>query len=80
VQRVHSLAILLAAVLLTGAAAAGIAFAADGAFDVAGLVQPSAPAGLLPPITIEGRKGWACTAERNAMATTLPNAALPTGR
>jgi hypothetical protein len=34
---------------------------------------------LLPPITIEGRKGWDCTAERNAMATTLSNAALPAG-
>gem|GEM_PF-3852016 len=78
-QRLPSLAILLVTALLTGATAAGIAFAADGAFDVAGLVQPSAPAGLLPPITIEGRKGWDCTAERNAMATTLSNAALPTG-
>ncbi len=44
------------------------------------LVEPSAPAGLLPPITIEGRKGWACTAERNATATKLPDAALPTDR
>jgi len=49
------------------------------AFDAAALVEPSAPAGLLPPITIEGRKGWDCTAERNAMATTLSNAALPAG-
>jgi hypothetical protein len=65
---------------LTAATAAGIAFAAEGAFDVAGLVEPSASAGLLPPITIEGRKGWDCTAERNATATTLPNADLPTGR
>jgi hypothetical protein len=74
------LAILLLTVLLAGAAAAGIALAGDGAFDVAGMVEPSAPAGLLPPITIEGRKGWACVAERNATATTLPNAALPAGR
>jgi hypothetical protein len=80
VQRVPSLAILLLTLLLTGVAAFGIAAAADGAFDVAGLIQPSAPAGLLPPITIEGRKGWACTAERNATATTLPNAGLPAGR
>lgn len=69
---------LLLAVLLTGGSAAGIAFAAEGALGVAGLVEPSAPAGLLPPITIEGRKGWACIAERNAMATKLSDAALPT--
>jgi hypothetical protein len=73
------LAILLLTVLLAGSAAAGIAFAAEGSFDVAGMLEASAPAGLLPPITIEGRKGWACTAERNATATTLPNAALPNG-
>ena len=76
-ERVSSLAILLLTVLFTGGAAAGIAFAAEGAFDVAALVEPSAPAGLLPPITIEGRKGWDCTAERNAMAATLSDAALP---
>ena len=52
--------------------------ALDGGFDVATLVEPSAPAGLLPTITIEGRKGWACTAERDATATKLPDAALPT--
>ncbi len=78
-QRFPSLAILLLAALFTGAAASGIAFAAESAFDAAALVEPSAPAGLLPPITIEGRKGWDCTAERNAMATTLSNAALPAG-
>ena len=77
-QRVHSLAILLLTALLACTAAAGIALAGDGAFDVAGLVEASAPAGLLPTITIEGRKGWACTAERNATATKLPDAALPT--
>jgi hypothetical protein len=80
VQRVPSLAILLLTGLLTAATAAGIAFAAEGALDVAGVLEPSAPAGLLPPITIEGRKGWNCTAERNATATTLPNADLPTAR
>jgi hypothetical protein len=74
------LAILLLTLLFAGAAAFGVAVASDGAFDIAALVQPSEPAGLLPPITIEGRKGWACTAERNATATTLPNAALPAGR
>jgi hypothetical protein len=74
------LAILLLTGLLTAATAAGIAFAAEGALDVAGVLEPSAPAGLLPPITIEGRKGWNCTAERNATATTLPNADLPTAR
>lgn len=79
-QRLPSPAVLLLAVLLTGGAAAGVAFAAVGAFDVASLVEPSVPAGLLPPITIEGRKGWACTAERNAMATKLSDAALPTDR
>jgi hypothetical protein len=79
VQRLPSFAILLLTGLLTAVTAAGIAFAAEGAFDVAGLVEPSASASLLPPITIEGRKGWDCTAERNAMATTLPNANLPTG-
>lgn len=79
-QRVPSLAILLLTGLLTAATAAGIAFAAEGALDVAGVLEPSAPAGLLPPITIEGRKGWNCTAERNATATTLPNADLPTAR
>ena len=76
-ERVPSRAILLLTVLLTGAAAAGIALAAEGTFDVAALVEPSAPAGLLPPITIEGRKGWDCTAERNAMAAKLSDAALP---
>jgi hypothetical protein len=80
VQRVPSLAILLLTGLLTAATAAGIAFAAEGALDVAGVLEPSAPAGLLPPITIEGRKGWNCTAEHNATATTLPNADLPTAR
>lgn len=76
-QRFPSLAILLIATLLTGAAATGIAFAAEAAFDAATLVEPSPPAGLLPPITIAGRKGWDCTAEHNAMATSLSNAALP---
>jgi hypothetical protein len=80
VQRVPSLAVLLVTLLLMGGAAAGVAFAAEGTFDVATLVEPSAPAGLLPPITIEGRKGWDCIAERNAMATKLPDAALPTDR
>jgi hypothetical protein len=80
VQRVPFLAILLLTALLAGGAAAGIAFAAEGAFDVAALLEPSAPAGLLPPITIEGRKGWDCTAERNAMAAKLSDAALPTAR
>jgi hypothetical protein len=80
VQRFPSLAILLLAALLTGAAATGIAFAAEAAFDVAALVEASAPAGLLPPITIEGRKGWDCTAERNAMAAKLSDAALPNAR
>jgi hypothetical protein len=79
VQRVPTPAVLLLTLLLTGGAAAGVAFAAEGAFDIATLVEPSAPAGLLPPITIEGRKGWACTAERNATANKLPDAALPTG-
>jgi hypothetical protein len=80
VQRVPSLATLVLTALLTAAAAAGIAYAAEGAFDIAATIEPSAPAGLLPPITIEGRKGWACAAERSATATTLPDAALPTGR
>lgn len=79
-QRLPSPVLLLLAVLLTGGAAAGSAVAAEGALDVAGLVEPSVPAGLLRPITIEGRKGWACIAERNAMATRLSEAALPTDR
>jgi hypothetical protein len=44
------------------------------------MVEPSAPAGLLPPITIEGRKGWACVAERSATTSKLPDAALPDER
>jgi hypothetical protein len=80
VQRIPAPAVLLLTLLLAGGAAAGVAFAAEGAFDVATLVEPSAPAGLLPPITIEGRKGWACTAERNATASKLPDAALPNVR
>jgi hypothetical protein len=80
VQRVHSLAILLLTLLLAGTAAVGIAIGAENAIDIAAPLEPSAPAGLLPPITIEGRKGWDCTAERNAMATKLPDAALPPGR
>jgi hypothetical protein len=79
VQRFPPLAILLVTALLAGGAATGIAFAAEAAFDAVSLVEPSAPAGLLPPIAIEGRKGWDCTAERNATATSLSNAALPTG-
>jgi hypothetical protein len=79
-QRVPGIAVLLLVTLLTGGAAAGIAYAAEGAFDVATLVEPSAPAGLLPPITIEGRKGWDCVAERNAMASKLSDADLPAGR
>jgi hypothetical protein len=77
VQRVLTLAILLVTVLLGGAVAAGIAVAAEGGFDAAAILEPSGPAGLLPPITIEGRKGWTCAAERSATATTLPDAALP---
>jgi hypothetical protein len=80
VQRLLSPAVLLLTALLTGAVAAGVAFAAEGSLDVASVLTPSAPAGLLPAITIEGRKGWACTAERNAMASTLSDAALPTDR
>ncbi|HEV8020958.1 MAG TPA: hypothetical protein VGP41_06810 [Candidatus Lustribacter sp.] len=76
-QRLLSPAVLLLTALLTGAVAAGIAVAAEGSLDVASVLAPTAPAGLLPTITIEGRKGWACTAERNAMATTLSDAALP---
>jgi len=80
VQRLLSPAALLLTVLLTGAVAAGVALAAEGSLDVASVVEPSAPAGLLPEITIEGRKGWDCTAERNAMAGTLSDAALPRAR
>jgi hypothetical protein len=80
VQRVITPAVLLVTALLTLGAAAGIAYAAEGGFDVATLVEPSASAGLLPTITIEGRKGWACTAERNAMASKLSDAALPSDR
>ena len=76
-QRVRSLAILLAALGFTGAAAFGIAYAAEDAFDVSAVIAPSAPAGLLPPITIEGRKGWTCAAERSATAADLAGAALP---
>jgi hypothetical protein len=79
-QRVPTPAVLLLTLLLTGATAVGIAFAAEGAFDVASMVEASAPPGMLPPITIEGRKGWACTAERNATASKLPDAALPSAR
>jgi hypothetical protein len=80
VQRVPIPAVLLLTALLTGVAAVGIAFAAESTLDIASMVEPSAPAGLLPPITIEGRKGWACTAERNAMAAKLSDAALPNAR
>ena len=79
-QRIPSVVVLVLTLLLTCGAAAGIAFAAEGVFDVSALVQPSAPAGLLPTITIEGRKGWACTAERDATATKLPDADLPSAR
>ncbi len=79
-QRYLSLAILLGTLLAAGAAAAGVAFAAESGFDVASLLEPSAPAGLLPPITIEGRKGWDCVAERNATSKSLPDAALPAAR
>jgi hypothetical protein len=77
VQRLLTLAILLVTVLFSGLVAAGIAMAADGGFDVATLLEPSVSAGLLPPISIEGRSGWTCAAERSATAKTLPDAALP---
>jgi len=79
-QRVLSLAVLLATMVFAAATAAGVAVAAEGAFDVTTLVQPSASAGLLPPITIEGRKGWTCVAERKAMASTISDASLPSGQ
>jgi hypothetical protein len=80
VQRVLTLAILLVALLVAAGAGVGIALAADDGFDIASLLQPSASAGMLPPITIEGRKGWACAAERNATAKTLSDADLPAAR
>jgi hypothetical protein len=80
VQRLLAPAVLLLTALLAGGVAAGVAFAAEGSLDVAAALEPSAPAGLLPAITIEGRKGWACTAERNAMASSLADAALPSDR
>jgi len=74
-QRVLVLGVFLA--LLAGGAAAGVAFAADAALGDVHTIEPSAPAGLLAPITIEGRKGWDCVAERNATSASLPDAALP---
>ena len=79
-QRFLSLAILLVTLLVAGTTAAGVALAAESGFDVASLLVPSAPAGLLPPIAIEGRKGWDCTAERNATSKSLSDAALPADR
>jgi hypothetical protein len=78
-QRVLTLTLLLL-VVLTGSVAAGIALAEDGAFDPSVALDSSAPAGLLPPIAIEGRKGWACVAERSATAKNLRDAALPIAR
>lgn len=68
------------AALLTFGGAIGFALAGEDGFDPAAALEASAPPGLLPPIAIEGRKGWACTAERNATATTTQNADLPSAR
>lgn len=79
-QRFFSLAILLGTLAIVGTTAAGVALAAESGFDIASLLEPSASPGLLAPITIEGRKGWDCTPEKNATAKTLPEAALPAAR
>jgi hypothetical protein len=80
VQRFLTLAILLVTFATAGVAAAGVAMAAESGFDLSSLLVPSASAGLLPPITIEGRKGWDCTAERNATSKSLADSALPNAR
>lgn len=65
-------------ILLTGASAAGIAVAAESLLDsTSAAVLPSEPPGLLPPITAEGRVGWACEAERAARAMSARDAHLP---
>jgi hypothetical protein len=74
--RLTLLAVVLAAVLAI-AAVAGFAFAADDLLGPVMFVEPSRSAGLLPPITVEGRVGWACEAERRARATSVDDAALP---
>jgi hypothetical protein len=68
---------LLAAVSLCGAAGASVAAAGEGSASAAAFVEPSPAAGLLPPIAIDGRKGWRCAAERRATATNAADSALP---
>ena len=79
-QRVLSLAILLVSLFVAAATAAGVAVAAESGFDLTSILEPSVSAGLLGPIAIEGRKGWACTPERNATAKSLSDSALPSAR
>ena len=68
----------LLTVLLTGMSAAGIAVAAETLVaSTLDAVAPSDAPGLLPPITAEGRVGWACEAERSARAMSVRDAHLP---
>jgi hypothetical protein len=63
--------------VVTVAASAGLARAADTLFVNVARVLPSDIPVLLPAITAEGRKGWDCTAEQRARAGTLAGADLP---
>jgi hypothetical protein len=66
------------AALLTCGGVLGYAMAGDDLLDPEATLAPSPAAELLPPITIEGRRGWACAAERSATAPTTQDADLPT--
>lgn len=62
--------------LITAGATAGLARAAESLLDLTQVLPSDVPA-LLPPVTVEGRKGWDCTAEQHARARTLAGADLP---
>ncbi len=71
--------IMIASLLFLAAAGLGVAYANAGA--MAGLalesLLPSSTAGLLGPISEEGRTGWACRPERAAAARGPKAAELP---
>lgn len=62
-------------------AGAGLTVARAVSLDDLSSVQllPSDPPALLGPITQTGRKGWDCTPERAASATSSQDAELPSG-
>lgn len=71
--------ITIASLLFLSAVGLGVAYANAGAMVALTLDQlmPSSAAGLLGPISEEGRTGWACRPERAAAARSPKAAELP---